>query len=341
MSDDGGQLYHGLNFAAYGGKVNRFDDGGRTSLWSDITNTVRKIRDARTDPKMSAEVMNNIEMTFDNEVVPNLENGDNPMDAYGTLIGVTPYYIATNRWGKVAADRNNEFYGMPQYLNDGTAQRTFLLNRDLQEQEFRKDGWINKPSDGIEYGLVAKQVGSTDAPVYQLNPDEEWRLNLHPIGNTMAIGGPGLDESEGWFPHRFRLPDPGSYPTSLYISDNGNFYQKGWDYNDYSGVGGFPILGAMLDAIGSPTVTTTGFTRFEDDTFWNDVYPYISKTRDYREADPGKVTVIPNFEQVMHDYYNMLPEISVTHNKSVGSTNAEYDPRIKLRLLGGDIAKLK
>lgn len=30
MADDGGQLYHGLNFAAYEDKVNRFDGGGRT-----------------------------------------------------------------------------------------------------------------------------------------------------------------------------------------------------------------------------------------------------------------------------------------------------------------------
>lgn len=30
MAGDGGQLYHGLNFAAYGGKVNRFDGGGAT-----------------------------------------------------------------------------------------------------------------------------------------------------------------------------------------------------------------------------------------------------------------------------------------------------------------------
>lgn len=36
MTGDGGQLYHGLNFAAYGGKVNKFDDAGRIITLADL-----------------------------------------------------------------------------------------------------------------------------------------------------------------------------------------------------------------------------------------------------------------------------------------------------------------
>ncbi len=36
MAGNGGQLYHGLNFAAYGGKVNRFDDGDRTKTIGEL-----------------------------------------------------------------------------------------------------------------------------------------------------------------------------------------------------------------------------------------------------------------------------------------------------------------
>ena len=211
------------------------------------------------------------------------------------------------------------------------------MDQNSQEKEFYKDGWIRKPSDNIEYGLVKKEVNNANVPVYQLSQDEEWRLNLHPIGNTMAYTGPNAHEYEGWFPDRNRLPGTAMYPTSLYISDNGQFYQKGWDYNNYSGTDGVPILGSFLDMIGSPVVTTTGYTRFNDNAFWNDIYPYISKTRDYRSANPGQTTVVPEFEQLMYDYYNMLPEISASRNTKTGHTNTSYNQKVKLRALGGSL----
>lgn len=42
MSGDGGQLYHGLSFAAYGGKVNRFDDGGYETQQEKILNRAKQ-----------------------------------------------------------------------------------------------------------------------------------------------------------------------------------------------------------------------------------------------------------------------------------------------------------
>lgn len=83
MAGNGGQLYHGLNFAAYGGKVNRFDGGGDSSFWSDINNSTKKMWEARANPDMSSEVMNNIQFTYDNYIHP---KGINGYDSWGDLM---------------------------------------------------------------------------------------------------------------------------------------------------------------------------------------------------------------------------------------------------------------
>jgi hypothetical protein len=63
----------------------------------------------------------------------------------------------------------------------GTAQRTYLLPRNIQEQVFLNDGYI-KGKEG-DYGLVRKAVGDRDLPIWQTAPDVRPREGLIPIGN--------------------------------------------------------------------------------------------------------------------------------------------------------------
>jgi GH24 family phage-related lysozyme (muramidase) len=136
------------------------------------------------------------------------------------------------------------------------------------------------------------------------------------------------------------LADPNDYPTAIYVSDSGKFYQKGWDLNDYGGgtgvTGGVPIIGDMLDSVGSPTVVTTGYQEIPDSVFWNYIDPKLTE-EDYRKSSGIQIT--PNFDQTMHDYYNLLPDTSVVYNKKTKKTNVNYDPTVRLRALGGHLYK--
>lgn len=147
------------------------------------------------------------------------------------------------------------------------AQSTYLLNNDLQKHVFLKHGYIQgKPND---YGLVQRAVGNRNLPVYQRKKDSINRENLTPIGNMDSVWLSG-DDSE--------LEHAGSYPTAIYRGNDGKFYQKAWDLNDYgdsTGRSGVKykdrqFFANMLDKIGSPTVVTTGYQPIEEEQYYND-----------------------------------------------------------------------
>ena len=141
----------------------------------------------------------------------------------------------------------------------GTAQRTYLLPRSWQEEEFLKSGYI-KGKEG-DYGLVKKAVGDRKLPIYQTAKDAITRDKLIPIGNLDNV----------WYgDSKAELEHPGSYPTAVYTDGQGNFYQKAWDLNDYGSDGGSTasFFGKIADFIGSPVVVTTGFQKI-DDSQWN------------------------------------------------------------------------
>lgn len=132
----------------------------------------------------------------------------------------------------------------------GTSQRTFLLDRDLQEQEFIKDGWV-KGKEG-DYHLVKKAVGNRNFPVWQTKEDAISREQLIPIAN---LDNDWLGDMKIFLPH------PGSFPSTIYMTKDGKrFFQKATDLNDYGGIGGATSrFGGVFDAIGNPTVVTTGY----------------------------------------------------------------------------------
>ena len=150
--------------------------------------------------------------------------------------------------------------------NHGIAQATFLMPKDLQREIFRAAGFIENPGD---YGLVNNAVAGRDIPVYQTKEDDIKRNKLTVLGNQLQndlIYGISEDG---------QLGDANYYPIAYYVdSRTGEPYVKGWDLNDYSGTknttaskliqGIHTIGGNVLDAVGNPTVVTTGFRKFED-----------------------------------------------------------------------------
>lgn len=159
--------------------------------------------------------------------------------------------------------------GMEPYA--GPAQDTYLLPRRIQEKEFLKRGYIK--GEEKDYGLVKKAVGNRNLPVYQRNPDATSRSNLTVLGNIHGWDPWYGDSSTG-------LEHAGSYPTAVYIDDKGNFYQKGWDLNDYGGKTGstIGIISDIIDRIGSPTVVTTGYQPIknpQNEKFIKDITPMM------------------------------------------------------------------
>lgn len=157
----------------------------------------------------------------------------------------------------------------PEEQNGGIAQRTFLTGRKLQEEEFKKYGFIKDTSG--DYGLVKKAVGSHKYPIWQRTPDEISRDNLVSIGNTYE-GYTGIPTNKA-------IIHGGSYPTAYYIDPSTfgfdfksgkekspRFYAKSWDLNDYGGKDGSTagIFGKILDFIGNPVVQTTGYIDITD-----------------------------------------------------------------------------
>lgn len=165
--------------------------------------------------------------------------------------------------------------------------------------EFTKAGWIRMPSNDENYGLVKKAVNGRTLPVWQTSPDAIDRKRLSAIGNI----------SNQWFGEpSVGLPQPGSNRSAIYVGDDGRFYQKAWDLNDYGGSGGSTagIGGKALDWFGHPTVVTTGYQPITDDMYWYKVEPYMEKTH--------------NYDTVMRQKYGLLPSLF----KSDGDRNLDY-----------------
>ncbi len=141
---------------------------------------------------------------------------------------------------------------------NGSVQDAFLLDRDVQKKFLLSRGYTETPGD---YGLVKEAVGDRDIPVFQRNPDAISRDKLTPIGNLFNYDREGSG-NDGWLSYEQGLEQAGNYPTAIYTDNNGNFYQKAWDLNDYTGRRLGP-QGIGLDIVGNPIVVTTGFQRVD------------------------------------------------------------------------------
>lgn len=224
----------------------------------------------------------------------------------------------------------------------GTAQRTYLLPRHEQKDIFLEDGYIE--DNKKDYGLVKKAVGNRNLPVYQTASDVIDRSKLIPIGNTYGYN------SSGFINPKVDLVHAENHPSTIYLGIDGKFYQKAWDLNDYGGTdrgrsseySGIYKLGSnILDAIGSPTVVTTGYQMVTNPwgnkgtdyypngvtiqdlfDYSDDGYPYastIGKMLDDFQAKRGL-----HRENINGKYIYALPEIVITGKRKRKTLSGKY-----------------
>ena len=161
------------------------------------------------------------------------------------------------------------------------AQDTYLTSRSAQEREFLNRGYIKGKNK--DYGLVKAAVGNRNIPVYQRNPDNSNanRDYLVPIFNgydTTYNNNNDLDIT--------KLEHAGDYPYTIYVDGRSGhtneYYKKAWDLNDYGNTNGragftykLQTLANLLDKVGSPTVVTTGFQKYDNAS--NKLWDFIEK----------------------------------------------------------------
>jgi len=165
---------------------------------------------------------------------------------------------------------NAPFDNVTGNVNDRTssvAQVSYLLPRDKQQKLFEDYGYKRVYND---YGTVKRAAESKGYPIYQKNSDDASRENLVPIGNAdsdpfeveTTYKGKLMEVPTNWYaaPNK-ALNEAGATRSTIYYNpDNGKYYQKAWDLNDYGGNGGSTadIFGKFLDTIGNPVVLTSG-----------------------------------------------------------------------------------
>ena len=165
---------------------------------------------------------------------------------------------------------NAPFDNVTGNVNDRTssvAQVSYLLSRDKQQKLFEDYGYKRVYND---YGTVKRAAESKGYPIYQKNSDDVSRENLVPIGNAdsdpfeveTTYKGKLMEVPTNWYaaPNKSLIEAGATRSTIYYNPDNGKYYQKAWDLNDYGGNGGSTadIFGKFLDTIGNPVVVTSG-----------------------------------------------------------------------------------
>lgn len=224
----------------------------------------------------------------------------------------------------------------------GTAQRTYLLPRHEQKDIFLEDGYIE--DNKKDYGLVKKAVGNRNLPVYQTASDVIDRSKLIPIGNTYGYN------SSGFINPKVDLVHVENHPSTIYLGIDGKFYQKAWDLNDYGGTdrgrsseySGIYKLGSnILDAIGSPTVVTTGYQMVTNPwgnrgidyypngvtiqdlfDYSDDGYPYASTIGEMLDDFQAKRGL--HRENINGKYIYALPEIVITGKHKRKTLSGKY-----------------
>jgi hypothetical protein len=139
MTGDGGQLYHGLNFAAYGGKVNKFDGYGDSHL-----NAVRSSNPRRDGYYITDGAGTRREITYEQALELAKNNPNLVVNYYKDNVGGT---------GRLHWDENqnqfvdnNEYFGkeldnvdVVKFVNRPTRQLTDAIPISTPVLEYRPD----------------------------------------------------------------------------------------------------------------------------------------------------------------------------------------------------------
>lgn len=161
--------------------------------------------------------------------------------------------------------------GLLDHEGLNVAQDSYLVpTRAIQAKMFADAGYTRdyNAEKNRNYGLVKKGVGNRNIPIYsRTNPNfGKQRKDLVVLGNNYNIDN--VDKA---------LVHAGSYPSAIYSDNEGNIYINSWDLNDYGAdaagntgdlnyhYGSFrKKLAKSVDAVGNPTVVTTGYQRALD-----------------------------------------------------------------------------
>lgn len=161
--------------------------------------------------------------------------------------------------------------GLLDHEGLNVAQDSYLVpTKAIQAKMFADAGYTRdyNAEKNRNYGLVKKGVGNRNIPIYsRTNPNfGKQRKDLVVLGNNYNIDN--VDKA---------LVHAGSYPSAIYSDNEGNIYINSWDLNDYGAdaagntgdlnyhYGSFrKKLAKSVDAIGNPTVVTTGYQRALD-----------------------------------------------------------------------------
>lgn len=151
------------------------------------------------------------------------------------------------------------------------AQDSYLVpTKAIQAKMFADAGYTRdyNAEKNRNYGLVKKAVGNRNIPIYsRTNPNfGKQKKDLVILGNSYNMDN--VDKA---------LVHAGSYPSAIYIDNEGNIYINSWDLNDYGAdaAGNAGDLNAYyssfrkklakaVDVVGNPTVVTTGYQRALD-----------------------------------------------------------------------------
>lgn len=210
-------------------------------------------------------------------------------------------------------------------------QKVHLLNRNAQRDYYLNNGYTEV---GNDYGLVRKEIGNNQYPVFQRYPDAISRDKLFVIGNginTQVI--PEGFWSENVTPNNH----PGDYPIAVYTDAQGNLYGKSWDLNDYSNASpegstttgkiaakvlNMVNAGKMLDYVGAPVVTTSGFQPLQAYLRLSELgpFPFQKEQLSLIETRPGLVDSLQHVLvengtiDVTKDPYNPPKRLVPTNN---------------------------
>lgn len=232
---------------------------------------------------------------------------------------------------------NKEDIANIEAIASNPARDAFLLAGKDQYDYLRDQGYIynDKDTEAHNYYTVNRAVNAykdkfnKEVPIWQTAENAIEREKLVPLLNTyengMADEESNQDLEYGYLKSR-GLPDPGSYSGTYYTNPyNGNIYFQGVDFNNYSPADGGDSFAALsyegnrrkasylLDAIGNPIVTTTGYQPLYTDTH-----------KDIRDNDGnyirGEVSERQlNVSDLLNDFYSYKDTNGNKVSKSIGS----------------------
>lgn len=169
----------------------------------------------------------------------------------------------------------------------GVAQRSYLVDRGLQEKIMNREGWFKVPAkeDHSEYGLTKNEVMQKfngTIPVYEKYKSSVDPSNLLLLASVPLLLDPlqkGVEREDPYI-----LEHPGNFSQGVYIDKTtGNIYVNEFDLNDYSGKQGLGSkytniqlkAAEWLDRIGNPVVMSSGYLpilKIKDPDNFNNYY---------------------------------------------------------------------